>query len=598
MKKSIVHILQKIKQLLSGNKPMEAKLTKAGITYHDVNQLLSEAAIRHNIPPEIIKAIAYKESNWNQWVDDEQTIPTRSSAGAIGIMQVYSNICKEGETEGCYNKQRLERDIAYNIDAGCEILNQKWNQAKWNQIPMVNDGNRNRLESWYFALLAYNGQRPRNNPFERDGNRKEDTYQDGIFSIMEQYSLATSLAALPLQEEDFYEENNLLRYRKLQYEVDTLLTKSRQMYQPGDIAYVSYSDDFKVSPSAADGAEVTQQMVRVLSSHHYIDKSTRNNRIHFVRYNVELENGQIGYMSSEVMEPVVTRISGKDRYETSAALSREGFWEGASTVVLVRGDEFTDALAGTPLAYKLDAPILLTRTSRLPSDVKEEIDRLRARKVILLGGENAIGLEVEMELRGRGLDVQRIAGSNRYETAARIAEMLGYSHGKAILAYGDNFPDALTIAPYAAQKGIPILLTKTDVLPDETRIALERAQQTIVIGGTGIISESVMDQVPGEAIRLAGRDRYETAQMINEVLQVGNRMAMVTTGEAFPDSLAVSVLAARRRASVLIVKKTKVPDAIEKLILENLIEEFSIIGGTNVIDIAEDLKRMGRKIRR
>ncbi|MFP3441662.1 cell wall-binding repeat-containing protein, partial [Pantoea sp. SIMBA_133] len=54
----------------------------------------------------------------------------------------------------------------------------------------------------------------------------------------------------------------------------------------------------------------------------------------------------------------VERISGKDRYKTAIEVSKAG-WEKSDTVVLARGDEYPDALAGAPLAYKYDAPILL-----------------------------------------------------------------------------------------------------------------------------------------------------------------------------------------------------------------------------------------------
>src|SRR5699024_9075277 len=58
------------------------------------------------------------------------------------------------------------------------------------------------------------------------------------------------------------------------------------------------------------------------------------------------------------------RIEGELRYDTAIETSKAG-WNKSDTVILSRGDEYADALAGVPLAYKLDAPILLTATDKL-----------------------------------------------------------------------------------------------------------------------------------------------------------------------------------------------------------------------------------------
>ena len=120
----------------------------------------------------------------------------------------------------------------------------------------------------------------------------------------------------------------------------------------------------------------------------------------------------------------VSRLSGNNRYGTAVAISQEG-WVSADVVVLARGDDYADALAGVPLAYALDAPILLTPSARLSSLVRDEIIRLNAKEVIVLGGYGAISEEVEDILTTElGLAVKRIAGSNRYGTAAEIAREL------------------------------------------------------------------------------------------------------------------------------------------------------------------------------
>lgn len=92
----------------------------------------------------------------------------------------------------------------------------------------------------------------------------------------------------------------------------------------------------------------------------------------------------------------VTRIAGNNRYETSVKVSQAAFPNGANTVYVVSGTNFPDALSVGPLAS--DGPILLTDPNRLPPEVAAEIRRLKAKKVVIVGGPAAVSNTVEAEL--------------------------------------------------------------------------------------------------------------------------------------------------------------------------------------------------------
>ncbi|WP_226580912.1 cell wall-binding repeat-containing protein [Halobacillus litoralis] len=284
------------------------------------------------------------------------------------------------------------------------------------------------------------------------------------------------------------------------------------------------------------------------------------------------------------------RISGADRYKTAVEVSKKG-WESSETVVLARGDSFPDALAGAPLAYKLDAPILLTKSNKLVSDVKAEVERLGAERIVILGGEGAISDYVRYQLEGLGLSVERISGKDRYETAANIAARLDGNPSKAVVADGRNYPDALSAASYAAEQGYPILLTKTDKLPRDTKRALSGIEKTIVLGGTNAVSEKVFDKLP-EAMRYSGVNRYETSAAIAKELVGDSEHAFLSTGGDFADALTGSVLAAKYKAPMLLVKKENIPDSIEQVIDEQAYDRYHILGGTNAVseDVVEDLE--------
>ncbi|MFK3960877.1 cell wall-binding repeat-containing protein [Guptibacillus hwajinpoensis] len=290
------------------------------------------------------------------------------------------------------------------------------------------------------------------------------------------------------------------------------------------------------------------------------------------------------------MENNVDRTSGETRYETAVEISKKG-WESAETIVIARGDEFPDALAGAPLAYKYDAPILLTEQNKLNAAVKKEIERLGAKKAIILGGTSAISSYTEYELKGLGLKVDRIGGATRYETAVNIAAKLDGTPEKSILANAFNFPDALSVASYAAKNGYPIVLTDDDKLPAVSKKILNTTDEQIVVGGKNAISDKVVDSL-SNAVRISGDDRYATSATIATALTPDADTAIVATGMKFADALAGSVLAAKEDAAILLVKKDKVPEKIAEAINENDIHNFHILGGTNAIsdDVMNELK--------
>ncbi|RBP04735.1 cell wall-binding repeat-containing protein [Rossellomorea aquimaris] len=283
----------------------------------------------------------------------------------------------------------------------------------------------------------------------------------------------------------------------------------------------------------------------------------------------------------------VGRISGENRFDTAVQISLRG-WNQSDTVVLANGQTFPDALAGGPLAYKMGAPILLTYKNRLPSETKEEIERLQVKHIYILGGTGAIDATIENELKKKDMKVTRIGGDDRFQTAGKIASYLPSK--KAIVANGRNFPDALAVAPYAAKNGIPIVLTESNTLPSSTKKITDQKAETIIVGGKGVISAKVESKLPGTT-RYGGIDRYETARNIIEGLPMEKERAYVATGTNFADALTGSVLAAKENAPILLVKKEAIPSPIKKLL--NSYDSFRILGGGNAVSSGVEEKLTG-----
>jgi putative cell wall-binding protein len=164
----------------------------------------------------------------------------------------------------------------------------------------------------------------------------------------------------------------------------------------------------------------------------------------------------------------VTRISGSDRYSTVAAISASHFQPGAIPVAYIaRGDLFVDALAGGPAAVAHDGPILLTDQSLLPSATAAELNRLKPGRIEILGGTAAVSSGVEDALGQYTTgSVKRLAGSNRYATAATISSTLPAPPSTIYLATSLNYPDALAAVPLAGTD--PLLLVTEKAVPGDT----------------------------------------------------------------------------------------------------------------------------------
>ncbi|WP_102264413.1 bifunctional 2',3'-cyclic-nucleotide 2'-phosphodiesterase/3'-nucleotidase [Mesobacillus jeotgali] len=274
----------------------------------------------------------------------------------------------------------------------------------------------------------------------------------------------------------------------------------------------------------------------------------------------------------------VDRLAGFGRFETAIDISKEG-WDSAETVVLVRADEFADALAAAPLAYKYNAPILLTQSDKLNADTKAEIKRLGAKRVVIVGGTGAVSADIQSTLSHKmKLWVKRLGGENRFDTAALVAEELGNSK-KAILVNGHNYPDAISVAPYAAKNGLPILLTDAAALPVETKAALNGVTETILVGGTSVISDKVEESVKG-ASRFGGNSRFDTSYKVATELDSVKTRVFVATGRGFADALAGSVLAAKEDAPVVLVDKDSMLKKVAELVDG---KSVTILGGDAVV---------------
>lgn len=194
----------------------------------------------------------------------------------------------------------------------------------------------------------------------------------------------------------------------------------------------------------------------------------------------------------------VDRLYGDDRYRTARAISAQ--WEASDVVFLASGEDFPDALTAAAAAGVEGAPVLLTRAGALPDAAVVELQRLSPSTVYVIGGEDAISLDVAEDAAQYADEVVRIGGTNRYGTASLVGQQFFPTPApEAFLATGLDFPDALAAAPAAAMNNGPVLLTRLETVPTATVEALNalRAQTITLVGGYEAISLGVQETLEG-----------------------------------------------------------------------------------------------------
>ena len=285
-------------------------------------------------------------------------------------------------------------------------------------------------------------------------------------------------------------------------------------------------------------------------------------------------------VDSVIVNAQVTDIhvaAGMDRYETAIELSKKG-WDDKSlnkegdAVVLVSGssDKIVDGLTATPLAASLNngkkAPVLLTKENEIPTEVIEEIERLGAKKVYIVGGAVSEAVETTL-VKTYKMEVVRLAGEDRYETSIKVSEEVVKNNNDKVDVFivgGSGLSDALSVSPVAGSKKSPIILTNKENLSIDSKYFLGKyANSTYMIGGKSHISNNISRDIVNLGLttkRLAGSNRQDTnAAIIKEFYGVDKELynddcivVAKSNDESIVDALSAGAYASKVNAPIVL----------------------------------------------
>lgn len=189
------------------------------------------------------------------------------------------------------------------------------------------------------------------------------------------------------------------------------------------------------------------------------------------------------------------------------------------------------------------------------------------------------------------MTTHRISGDTRYNTSANIA-LEGWPGGSdwAIIAYGGNFPDALSSTPLAVKYNAPILLSEKLSLTAVTKNTLSTlgTKNVVIVGGTTSVSATVEGQIKNMGIsvtRIAGSDRYNTSLEIAKALNSESGQIIIAPGTDYPNALSISSYAGKNQIPIILVARDSVSQNLKTYLSKKNILKTYIIG--NATDISD-----------
>lgn len=212
------------------------------------------------------------------------------------------------------------------------------------------------------------------------------------------------------------------------------------------------------------------------------------------------------------------------------------------------------------------------------------------------------------------LDVERLAGPDRYQTAVAIARdafpgWSGVDH--VVVSSGEDraLADPLSAGALCWAYDAPLLLVTSAEVPPAVTAALEEIRSVnstvtvTVVGGPVAVSEAVVEALEavvgdGNVVRpWSAGDRYTTAAGVAELVsQVASDTARViparalvangTTPAGFVDALAASAVSSRTGIPVLLVERDVAPTATREALGTLAPGSVIVVGGPAVVSDA------------
>lgn len=256
--------------------------------------------------------------------------------------------------------------------------------------------------------------------------------------------------------------------------------------------------------------------------------------------------------------------------------------------MIASGVNYADSLVSASYAKYKDAPILLVTKDSIQSEVLNEIERLGAKSVTIIGGLETLSEDVENELEDQDLKVKRIAGKDRFETSEKLANIL-IENGdlkKIALVNGLKSADGLSVSSLATKEDMPVVMINNEHNNEKLKKKISdwEVKEVLAIGGKDSISDNTLNSINvKKKSRIAGKDRYETSLKIANKSYKKAESVFLANGDSMIDALAAGAVTHKEKAPIILTKKSSMPKKIKNKIKD--LKKLIILGGNDSIKI-------------
>ena len=305
-------------------------------------------------------------------------------------------------------------------------------------------------------------------------------------------------------------------------------------------------------------------------------------------------------------------FGGRDRYDTANRLAanfgERGGLGSVPVAFVASGLKLVDAISVAGLAGFLDAPVLLTPSDSLDGGAADFIEDYGVQTIHVLGGSAAVSDSVLEAIEGLANKptVERVAGTDRYATAASVASRLGGgaawcggAEAAAILANGGDvsLAYAMAISPVANRLQLPLLLTAADELPSATEdfITDQDIEHVVIIGGESSVSDGVSAALTSAGVNTVTRIGGDTPASASAELAklttngckadlglVEDDTVALVAESGLPDGVAASSVLASSYRNGSLVPMLVVGDALSAAVRDYLAATPALSGASKV----------------
>ena len=318
----------------------------------------------------------------------------------------------------------------------------------------------------------------------------------------------------------------------------------------------------------------------------------------WAEYKDVLDEYTAGSSTLNIFIPVsikIKRLAGADRYETSIKTAEElkkvlGV-NRFDNIVVASGRNFADALSGSYLAAKKNAPMLLVEDGSMDLITEYIRNNISSNgKVYILGGGGAVSYDITSKLSG--IACKRLEGSDRYETNLEILKEVGMNDECILVCTGKNFADCLS----ASATGRPILLVPDRLTDSQVKFldSLDKKYNYYVIGGESAVNTEIENAMKkyGNTYRVAGKDRFETSVAVAVTFAMCYKKATLAYAGNFPDGLSAGPLAYAVKSPLLLTANND--DYYKKTVsytATKTIKHMYVLGGETLVSraVAKDI---------